>query len=388
MHNLSNKRVKRGYFSLAQIGAALLLMTGFMNLAIANSLSEQPIMLALLIDDEKRPRKEPLNSQQIEKARSSWAFYIDNDLFALGAADRDYTGGFSFTLSGQLAVSLPISVDPMLGWVDEFLGLRSTRRLTLHSFEVGLNAFTPEDTQSSVALVGDRPYASLIYIANSRQQLQLHDNSSVITTLSVGILGLGLTGKIQNRLHSLWGGEKAQGWGREIAHGGEPTLRYSVAKQKMRWMRYGIGNRSYEVKTAIRGSVGYLTDASFGVSGRWGRIRSPWWTFNPQLADYAQKSVPSVATTGKADEFYVWGGVNFRLRLYNALLQGQFRESVVTYRSDELHPTLVETWLGVTKTFKTGLRLSYLVRAQTAEIKSGLASRPMRWGGFIVSQTF
>lgn len=37
---------------------------------------------------------------------------------------------------------------------------------------------------------------------------------------------------------------------------------------------------------------------------------------------------------GRAD-FFVWGEVNVRWSLYNGLLEGQFRDSAVTYDRDE-----------------------------------------------------
>ena len=46
-----------------------------------------------------------------------------------------------------------------------------------------------------------------------------------------------------------------------------------------------------EVKLTVGGSAGYLTEASAAVSMRWGRIRTPWWSFNPELGDYGAAPV-------------------------------------------------------------------------------------------------
>ncbi len=57
-----------------------------------------------------------------------------------------------------------------------------------------------------------------------------------------------------------------------------------------------------------------------------------------------------------------------KYRLYNALLQGQVRESPVTFDHDELEPVILSAWLGVNKTFSSGLGLSLMIQAQSNEI--------------------
>ncbi len=350
-----------------------------------------PQLLASFIEDEKRPSRRPSRTGKPEASRSSWAFYIDNDLFALSTRDRDYTGGLSFTLSGAIAERHLFSLGGALNRINQAFAISPTSGEVLHSFEVGVNAFTPSETDVSAAQHDDRPYASLVYMANSRQYLDHRRRSSVVTTLTLGALGLNIGGAIQNGIHSLVGSDEAQGWDNQISDGGELTFRYSIAHQKTAWLRYNGDMQNIEIKTAVRGSVGYLTGATVGVSGRWGRIVSPWWSFNPQLSDYAEKSAPSFAasnTLRHRNEFYLWVGANLHLRAYNALLQGQFRDSAVSYSSDQLEHLLLESWIGITKTFSNGYRVSYLIRNQTSELKVGNGDRAITWGGLIVGKAF
>lgn len=342
--------------------------------------------IALLADQEKRPQYQAQDQHRNEKDVSSWAIYIDNDLFAPARNDRDYTGGLSLTLSGKRTTDFWLSTDPLLHWFDRRLKLVNENALTLHSFETGLTIFTPEDTGASEALQDDRPYSSLVYVSNTREQVNPAARSSLVTTLTLGVLGLDIGEKVQNGIHRAVNTDEANGWDNQISDGGELTFRYGVASQAIKASRYESGGIDYELTTTSKVSVGYLTDAAWGVSGRLGRLRSPWWTFNPQLNEYSEKSSPLPNTTKATDEFYLWTGFNLRLRAYNALLQGQFRDSAVAYNRDELEYLISELWVGVTREFTGGLRLSYFVRGQTSEIKEGAGSRNPVWGGLIISQ--
>ncbi|GMR18189.1 MAG: hypothetical protein BMS9Abin33_0595 [Gammaproteobacteria bacterium] len=344
-----------------------------------------PQRVALLVNQEKRPQYRPRDQRLNEKDTTGWAIYIDNDLLAPGGSDRDYTGGLSLTLSGKRATNFWLSADPVLHWIDRRLKLVNDDALTLHSFETGLTIFTPEDTRATHALNDDRPYSSLVYLSNTREQVNPAARTSLITTLAVGVLGLGIGEEVQNGIHRAVGSDETNGWDNQISDGGEFTFRYGVASQAIKASQYQSGGVDYEVTTTSKISVGYLTDVAWGVSGRLGRLRSPWWTFNPQLNEYSEKSSPLPNTAKATDEFYIWTGFNLRLRAYNALLQGQFRDSAVTYNRDELQYVIGELWVGVTREFASGLRLSYFVRGQTSEIKEGSGSRNPVWGGLIIS---
>ncbi|MGH8707597.1 MAG: lipid A-modifier LpxR family protein, partial [Burkholderiales bacterium] len=184
--------------------------------------------------------------------------------------------------------------------------------------------------------------------------------------------------------HRATGSEEPQGWRNQISDGGEPTMRYAFARIRRAW-RGLLGGSAGELTTTWRGSVGYLTELGFGVAARVGEIRTPWWSYNPQIADYAEKSVPVVASEGGGEERYLWGGFNIRARAYNAFLQGQFRDSEVTFGAGDLNPTTLEAWIGYTRAAASGWRLSYVLRAHTPEVRRGPADRTEVWGGIIVS---
>jgi len=66
-------------------------------------------------------------------------------------------------------------------------------------------------------------------------------------------------------------------------------------------------------------------------------------------------------------------------------LQGQFRNSSVSYDPNELRPLLVEAWMGYTFAFKKGYRISYVLRGHSSEVEQGAGDRNLVWGGVIIA---
>lgn len=345
---------------------------------------QQPewLQVAALVDNEKQPL---LHLQdQPTKPTSSWAFAFDNDVLVPGHRDQDYTYGLNFTQTGASARTASLALNKPLVAIDGWIGFEHASLSTQETFsrEIGAFGFTPEDITVSAANINDRPYASLVYLSSSREQVDLVDNVAWKSTLTVGVLGLGLVGELQNIAHQGTNGKTAQGWDNQISEGGELTGRYVIARQKY----FDSFSENIEVKSTVQASVGYLTEASWSLSMRTGRIHSPWSSFNPELASYGEKS--SYSSNAKSvNERYFWAGVAVKARAYNAFLQGQFRESAVTYEHHQLNPLLVEAWAGYTFAFKQGYRVSYVLRGHSSEIEEGAGDRNLLWGGIIIARS-
>lgn len=339
-------------------------------------------LLVAAVDDEKQPL---LHLQdQPTKPTSSWAFAFDNDVLVPGHRDQDYTYGLNFTQTGKTARTASLTLNKPLTAIDNWIGFGGSSLSTQETFsrEIGAFGFTPEDITVSEPNPDDRPYASLVYLSSSREKVDLVDNVAWKSTLTVGALGLGLVGQLQNLAHEITSGETAQGWDNQISDGGELTGRYVIAHQKY----FDNFSENIEVKSTVQASVGYLTEASWSLSLRTGRIHSPWSSFNPELASYGEKS--SYSSSAKSiSEHYFWAGVAVKARAYNAFLQGQFRDSAVTYDHDQLNPLLVEAWAGYTFAFKQGYRISYVLRGHSSEIKEGAGDRNLLWGGIIIARS-
>ncbi|HEX7079740.1 MAG TPA: lipid A deacylase LpxR family protein [Gammaproteobacteria bacterium] len=355
-------------------------------------LAREPVAPGPVLENG-RPRGLPLNGDGREKRNAGFRVSIDNDLLSYGQSDADYTAGFAVTLAGRRAASSPFSLDTAVGWLDPLVPAtrRSHPPYRLHSLQVGLMAFTPDNLNTAAPIFDDRPYASLLFVSNGRTFVSDPMEPVYDTSFTVGLLGLDVAKLLQKGLHeALQLDEVPAGWDHQISDGGEPTLRFMWARQALLASDFQSDRREHEIKWRTEASVGYVTEAAISVSGRWGRINTPWWSFAPEHGDYVLQPSPVIGTAVRDDvrELYLWGGVKIRARAYNAFLQGQFRDSDVEIDGDAIERITAEAWIGVTWQPAPVLRLSYAARYQTAELERGPGSRDIRWAGFIVSRNF
>lgn len=104
-------------------------------------------------------------------AKSSWTISFDNDILVPGGRDQDYTYGLNAAFAGKGATDHWVSLHRPLAWIDESIGLDSRfgQINGVSKIEYGLFGFTPEDISQQDVIPGDRPYASLVYVASSRE---------------------------------------------------------------------------------------------------------------------------------------------------------------------------------------------------------------------------
>ena len=317
-------------------------------------------------------------------SRTSRSFAIDNDILVPGSRDQDYTYGLNLTFSGKGAEDHRASLHSPLNWLDSKIGLDQDMSDSIGSskIEYGLFGFTPEELSLAAPQQDDRPYAGLVYVASTQERYQPLGNVAWQSTLTMGVIGLDLVGDLQKEVHSVTGSEQPNGWDNQISEGGELTARYSVARLQL---LYRSGS-DFEIKSTTQGSVGYITEASWSLSLRAGKIQTPWVSFNPELTSYGEKSIPS--DLGQVTEHYFWTGFALKARGYNAFLQGQFRDSEVSYNSDELNHGIVEVWAGYTVALRDGYSFTYSVRGHTSELKQGTGDRNVVWGGLLITKSF
>lgn len=378
---------------LAALGTAALAVTG--NEARAEELSPLEITPVLAVNEATVVEsvsdiEDAIAEVVVSDQRIGWLdgvdavrVQIDNDLFAGDNQDRDYTGGMSITLSGERARDGLLSLDPLLRRLDRWV-VSSEGTNVHYARQIGLLAFTPKDTLVREVQPDDRPYASLLFVSNGRVTVDADDRGAWTTSLTVGVLGLSLSERLHGVVHELVGSQKPLGYDHQISAGGEPTARYTLARQKL-WIADPSGH--IDVKTTVEGSVGFLTETSASISMRAGRFNSPWWSFAPELTDYMAAPVPSENYRG-GRELYVFLGARVKARAYNAFLQGQFRDSEVRYTSDEVQPLLAEAWIGVVTQILDQTQLSYALHYQTAELRDGPASRDALWGAVQLTHSF
>ena len=326
-----------------------------------------------------------MQAAHAEKYNSGWQLNIDNNIFQRYMKDRDYTGGIAFAVSGKRAQSGWLNVDPVRAWIFNDTGLISHHETDVkkHNVQYGIIFITPDDVTATEPILDDRPFASLFYISSTELTFSVSSDVAYRSSFSFGILGLELAGEIQKSLHYVTGSDEANGWGNQISAGGEPTAKLSLSAQ---YKLSASGNS--QTSTYIEGNAGYSTDVNAAVNWRWGRLNTPWWSFNPSHYDYMAAPAASVRSIkGSLPEFYIYAGFDLKYRLYNSMLQGQFRESVHTLSRDEIEPVLLSGTTGVTREFGDNLRISLFVRGVSPEIK-GPNARNLWWASLEIKRAW
>jgi hypothetical protein len=321
---------------------------------------------------------------------TGWSIALDNDLFGPAHTDRDYTGGLGVSVYGAQTAKYWWSLDRLLKYVDEPLFAHSADwqdAQQLHAVQAGVVIFTPQDITSAAVVENDRPYASMLFVTSTRDYIAAGERHTRYSGLTLGVLGLRATTDLQEAVHKVIRSDDPRGSGNQISEGGELTARYFTGGSQLRAQRLAFGDKSIEAKTTWEMSAGYLTEASYSISTRFGVINSPWWTFNPERVDYMVQPAPQAPANGRS-EMYFFAGAKVRLRAYNAFLQGQFRDSVHTISTGDLNYVIGEAWLGFATRLSGGTQISYAVRYETAEIRNGLANRSPVWGGVTISHSF
>jgi hypothetical protein len=307
--------------------------------------------------------------------------YFDQDMFVPGANDdRDYTMGIAvevFQDQGPLYLmgGLLERLDPLVGF-DRRCGR------VYRSFLLGAVTYTPDDIGNPQPIFDDRPYASLLYLAN--KQVVADDKRALGMGIMVGVLGLNLANEVQTSLHQWYrdvSGESEpvdpEGWRHQISDGGEPTLRLRFSESRL----FASGN-SWDLAHSWDLNLGFQTNASIGLSGRFGDLNSPFWS-TPYDPINRGNFVPAM----KGDELYVWAAGRLRGVAYDALLQGQFRDSAVTVDYDDMRHLVWETGVGVTRGW-AGFQLTFSINAKAADTRLREAPDAHVWGGLYLSRQF
>ena len=320
-----------------------------------------------------------------ESYNTGWQLNIDNNIFKRYMKDRDYTGGIAFTATGSRAQSGWLNIDLVRGWLFDDLPIFETNSSAIkkHSVQYGMVFITPDDISATQPVLDDRPFASLFYISNTELSVHPSSDKAYRSSLTIGLLGLDLAGDIQGTLHEITGSDEANGWDNQISSGGEPTAMVTLSVQQIQ-----SDSASYQLSSHLEGNVGFSTDVNAGMNWRWGRLNTPWWSFNPSHHEYIASAVSNArGVSGSKPEFYVFASANVKYRFYSSLLQGQFRESIHTLDSDQIEQLLGSISTGVTREFGDNLRVSLFVRGVSSEIK-GPNARELWWASLVVNRAW
>jgi len=233
--------------------------------------------------------------QTAEPAGIGAGLVLDEHVLTDASRDQDYNGGGEITQSGRSPGFIGRGLDRALGLVDRrtcrAARLRGLDGQSAHAFAAGLLVFTPRNLDARDVVRGDRPYASLFFVSAGRRYASTDSPVAYDSSLTVGVLGLAAADDVQRILHDVTGSVQPKGWSHQISAGGEPTVRYSLARQAL-LARFGDGPWRADGKWTSAVSLGTVTEASVALNARWGRIESPWWSFTPEQDMYVQETQP------------------------------------------------------------------------------------------------
>ena len=308
-----------------------------------------------------------------EDKDSGIGIYIDQDLFVPFAnEDRDYTMGIAVEFFWEKDKGL-YPFDNLVRQTAELLGMEGTEKNIVYSFMLGTLAFTPDDLSDTQPIFNDRPYSSLIYLSNKR--VRADDKNAIAAEVLLGIIGTNFSRDAQSGFHSIYRDiagttepVEPQGWGHQISDGGELTMRLRLSKSRLQFSEPGL----WDLATTYGLSLGFQTNISASLAFRLGDIKSQFWSlpFDPVNRGNFLPAAPK-------NEWYLWSAVRAHLVGYDALLQGQFRDSEVTFNSDEIEHFVYDTAVGLTLGFDKS-QLTFSANMKSSDLK--LTTRKQVWG--------
>lgn len=302
--------------------------------------------------------------------------YMDQDMLVpLSNEDRDYTMGMAFEFFWSKDKGI-YPLDNLLKRSAKWLGVKEGESNVVYSFMLGTLAYTPDDLSDTQPILDDRPYSSLIYLSNKR--VYTDKETALAAEIMVGIIGTGIARELQTSFHEWYRSlndtldpVEPRGWDNQISDGGELTMRLRLTNSRLHEKLSRQGD--FDVSSTVGVSLGFQTNMSASLAARVGNIESPFWSL-PYDPVNRGNFLPSRAK----DEWYFWSAVRVHVVAYDALLQGQFRDSNVEYSEDDIERLVYDGGVGFTWGFDKS-QLTISVNKKSPDLK--FVDRNQIWGG-------
>ena len=313
------------------------------------------------------------SSSNAEQPKQGIGIYLDQDLFVpFTNEDRDYTMGIAleFFWSKDEGVYF---LDNLVRQAADLIGMDNADENIVYSFMLGTLAYTPDDLSNTQPIYNDRPYSSLIYLSNKR--VRADEKTALAAEVMLGVIGTNFSRDAQSGFHSLYRDiadtkepVEPKGWSHQISDGGELTMRLRLSNSHLLYSEPQL----FDIASISSLSLGFQTNASVGLTFRLGKLRSQFWSlpFDPVTRGNFLPSTPK-------SEWYFWSALRTHLVGYDALLQGQFKNSDVTFSNDEIEHWVYDGALGLTFGFENS-RLTIAANMKTPDLK--IADRDQVWG--------
>ncbi|HEY5893428.1 MAG TPA: lipid A deacylase LpxR family protein [Chthoniobacterales bacterium] len=297
--------------------------------------------------------------------------YFENDLFA--GTDRYYTNGtrLSFTSENFTAIEdaprLPL-VRPILAAIPYFQNENFQKDI---GFSLGQNTYTPDDTETSERIPGDRPYAGWLYLGFSIDRKNQFQRDAF--GVQLGVVGsYSYAEETQQLIHEIRGFDMPAGWDNQLSNEFGVLLTY---QRTWRWphleSRRGLGFEILPHVGAAAGNVAIY--ASAGAEARLGlNLPDDFGTAPLEAATITEAPLSGEAAVPRARfdvGLYVFGRVEGRLVGHNIFLDGNtFQDS----QSVNHKPLVGDLSVGAAINFRN-TKLAYAFVYRTQEF-SGQAS--------------
>jgi lipid A 3-O-deacylase len=307
-----------------------------------------------------------------DELRNIFTMQIENDVFnRIGKSDRDYTNGVRL---GWLSPALPDLPEGFANLITfpTFFGEDPVSSVTRRvGISIGQNLYTPQDTDTSVPIRNDRPYAAWLYASFALQSTYKRVDPKTMKDVPVRLdtvaLDLGLVGPaaggefVQNNFHKLIGVPTANGWANQLHN--EPTIGLTFER---RWRtNYGVvfedPKLEYDLVPRMGVALGNAaTYASVGGTLRIGKELQA--DFGPSRARPALPG--SEAFIGEGFGWYFFVGAGGEAVARNIFLDGNTDGTSIVHVTHR--PFVGEAQAGIAILFR-GVRISYTQVLRTPE---------------------
>ena len=295
---------------------------------------------------------------------------VENDYFSPDNRDRHYTNGLRFDW-----LPAPSAEDDQ-GFIERlardlpFIGdMGSAERV---GWSLGQSIFTPQNTQATVPLPKDRPYAGWLYagltlLKSTSPDPEASFSVNELDTLEfdLGVVGRAALGQQVQRDFHRWAfaNEDPKGWANQLKS--EPGLLISYDHKWKAAAQANIGHLGVDLTPSVGADLGNVQiDASAGAMLRLGRDLP---------ADYGPPRIRpglsgsdfflSGTDTGRRFGWYLFGGVEGRAVAHNIFLDGNtFAKSLSVEKK-----TLVADFEGGLAVIVYGVRLTATEVVRTEE---------------------
>lgn len=276
----------------------------------------------------------------LEKQRGYLKFVYENDVFL--QTDKYYTQGVFFEYANQLVQKIPL----------HYLLFRAKNWDVIENkISIRQKCYTPTNITFSQISIGDRPYAGILEMEQSKEVYKL--KNKITSAISVGIMGpCAICEEEQKFIHKLTNNAEPKGWKNQISTA--PILNY-----KLNYNRKLIHSRYFMNEIILGSNIGSLLNACNIET----RITIGKGFYSNEKNDLIQKKVrfKLFITTQHAASYII----------YNSLLQGSFlNNNPYSLSSKEIERIVISNLINLNFGYKK-LLFSFGFAFLNKEIKQG-----------------